>query len=86
MNNSYRYMRLWMFLLGILMLGCQPITQTDSAGLTPSPSARATPPVAVAPQLPRQQLPITAQVVIEDQRIDLEVANSQAEQNLGLMG
>lgn len=77
--NQHRMLPLFGLIAGVLMLGCQPLNQATEA-TTPQPA----PSVAVATP-PGQQLPITAQALIKDSVVELEVAQTRQQQATGLM-
>ena len=67
---------------GLLVLGCQLQANLipGVASQRPQADAQATRPVNTG-----QQLPITAQAMVNDQLIELEVARTKAQQAMGLM-
>lgn len=70
-----------------LLLGCSPSSPaaSSSAG-APSTAAPATsPPVTMQPKNAGQMLPLSAQITIADQVIQLEVAQTMEQQETGLM-
>lgn len=77
LSHQRRYWPIVGLIVGVLMLGCQPLNQATEA-TTPKPS------VAVAAP-PSQRLPITAQALIKDQVVELEVAQTRQQQATGLM-
>jgi uncharacterized protein len=76
-SMNYSAMKLWGTAWGMglsLMLGCSTTsTQPTAQASTPSPSE------------PSQTLPITAKATLKDQVIQLEVAQTPAQQEMGLM-
>lgn len=77
--NQHRILHLFGLIAGVLMLGCQPLNQaTEATAPQPNPS------VAVA-ATPGQRLPITAQALIKDYVVELEVAQTRQQQATGLM-
>lgn len=77
--SQYQLLHLFGLIAGVLMLGCQPLNQATKATTSvPEPS------VAVA-VTSGQRLPITAQALIKDQVVELEVAQTRQQQATGLM-
>lgn len=81
LGRQHRYLHLFGFVAGVLMLGCQP---------SPTPTGVPSQPEAVQPGVTvssqsGQLLPITAQVTINNQLVELEVAQTPQEQATGLM-
>lgn len=84
-DRHHRCLHLFGFMAGILMLGCQPLTQSSSTHTAaPPPSQSTQSSIAVSSQ-PGQHLPITAQALIKDHVVELEVARTRQEQATGLM-
>ncbi len=69
-------------LASLLAPGCSSVPAVSS---TPSPVASQPPDAAVQEMAMGQTLPISAQVKVGDQTIDLEVAKTAAQQEMGLM-
>lgn len=78
-NHLHRYGPMVGFVAGVLMLGCQPLNSVSEATAPPPRPA-----IAVA-ATPSQRLPITAQALIKDQIVELEVAQTRQQQATGLM-
>ncbi|NJK28659.1 MAG: DUF192 domain-containing protein [Acaryochloridaceae cyanobacterium CSU_3_4] len=69
---------------GVLMLGCQPLPSSTATDAAPSPPS--VKPAMTVPSAPGQRLPITAEAIIKNQLVALEVAQTPQQQAIGLMG
>ncbi|WP_299409224.1 DUF192 domain-containing protein [Acaryochloris sp. IP29b_bin.148] len=85
-GRRHRYLRLFGVVAGVLMLGCQPLTQSSSPTSAAPPASKSVPSSVAASSQPDQRLPITAQALIKNNIVELEVARTRQEQATGLMG
>ena len=83
LSRQCRFLPLFGFVAGVLMLGCQPLSQAPATELA-TPTTPESSPVTLSAQ-PGQRLPITAQIQLNDQVVELEVAQTRQQQATGLM-
>lgn len=81
---SAKKISLWVFIpVTLLLLGCSDNTMTHSNRSTPySPVST---PINVLPTPQGQELPITAKFTLGEESIELEVAKTPEQQEMGLM-
>lgn len=90
LNDANSRIKNWQILgltsgLGLLLIGCTPLTPDGASSQPNDPAAVASPPSTLTQANGGQELPISAYVEIADQKIDLEVAQTSEQQATGLM-